>query len=223
MTHLLHRLRCWVFVGCWLAAMTTHAQRTLIYAGALIDGVAETPRSNVTVIIEKGKIAALEAGFTNAKPGDNVIDLKKKFVLPGLMDMHTHLSGQTEKAGYLKRFQMYPPDAALAATPFLKATLLSGFTTVRDLGAGDFVDFALRNAVQRGDGLLRKVIKPACSSRSARMPACFVTAAMRWSFNTWSKPACRPWPRSKRQRITPRSCSASSNNSARSKPASLRT
>lgn len=137
-------------VGMIIAAQL-FAQRTLIHAGALIDGVAETPRSNVTLVIEKGKITSVDAGFTNAKPGDNVLDLKKKFVLPGLMDMHTHLSGQTEKAGYLKRFQMYPPDVALAATQFLKATLLSGFTTVRDLGASDFVDFALRSAVQRGD------------------------------------------------------------------------
>ncbi len=136
---------------CMFIAAPGFAQRTLIHAGALIDGVAETSRGNVTLVIAKGKITSVDAGFTSAKPGDNVLDLKKKFVLPGLMDMHTHLSGQTEKAGYLKRFQMYPPDAALAATQFLKATLMSGFTTVRDLGASDFVDFALRNAVQRGD------------------------------------------------------------------------
>ena len=136
---------------CMIITANAFAQRTLIHAGALIDGVAETPRGNVTLVIEKGKITSVEAGFTSAKPGDNVLDLKKKFVLPGLMDMHTHLSGQTEKAGYLKRFQMYPPDVALAATQFLKATLMSGFTTVRDLGASDFVDLALRNAVQRGD------------------------------------------------------------------------
>lgn len=145
------RLRVLSFIACWLVAAPTFAQRTLIHAGALIDGVAEAPRRDVTLVVEKGKITGVEAGFTSAKPGDNVIDLKNKFVLPGLMDMHTHLSGQTEKAGYLKRFQMYPPDAALAATPYLKTTLLSGFTTVRDLGGSDFVDLALRNAVNRGD------------------------------------------------------------------------
>jgi imidazolonepropionase-like amidohydrolase len=134
--------------------MSSHnswAQRTLVHAGTLIDGVANTPRTNVTVVIEKGRISALEAGFVAPRDNDTVIDLKKHFVLPGLMDMHTHLSGQTEKAGYLKRFQLYPADVALIATQYLKATLMAGFTTVRDLGGGEGVDIALRNAVNRGD------------------------------------------------------------------------
>jgi imidazolonepropionase-like amidohydrolase len=67
------------------------------------------------------------------------------------MDMHTHLSGQTEKAGYLKRFQLYPADFALRATQYLKSTLMAGFTTVRDLGGSEGVDLALRDAVHRGD------------------------------------------------------------------------
>ncbi len=128
-----------------------HAQRTLIHAGTLIDGASDSPRTNVTLVIANGKIAALEPGFS--KPGDNdtAYDFKKKFVLPGLMDMHTHLSGQTEKAGYLKRFQLYPADNALTAIQYLKNTMLAGFTTVRDLGGSEGVDLALRNAVNRGD------------------------------------------------------------------------
>lgn len=128
-----------------------YAQRTLIHAGTLIDGVSQAPRTNVTLIVEHGKITALASGFSNPGAGDAVYDLKRKFVLPGLMDMHTHLSGQTEKAGYLKRFQLYPADRALIATQFLKNTLLAGFTTVRDLGGGEGVDLALRDAINRGD------------------------------------------------------------------------
>jgi imidazolonepropionase-like amidohydrolase len=127
------------------------AQRTLIQAGALIDGVSESSRTNVTVVIENGKIAAIESGFSAPRKDDTVYDCKKRVVLPGLMDMHTHLSGQTEKAGYLKRFQLYPADNALIATQYLKNTLMAGFTTVRDLGGGEGVDLALRNAVNRGD------------------------------------------------------------------------
>jgi imidazolonepropionase-like amidohydrolase len=131
--------------------LSVHAQRTLVHAGCLIDGVSDSPRTNVTVIIEKGKFTAIEKGFTAPSSGDQVIDLKNKFVLPGLMDMHTHLASQTEKAGYLKRFQLYPADFALIATQYLKATLMAGFTTVRDLGGAEGVDLALRNAVNRGD------------------------------------------------------------------------
>lgn len=127
------------------------AQRTLIHAGTLLDGISEQPLSNVTLVITAGHLRALEKGFLPAQGNDTVIDLKDKFVLPGLMDMHTHLAGQTEKGGYLKRFQLYPADQALAATPYLKQTLLAGFTTVRDLGAGEGVDLALRDAVNRGD------------------------------------------------------------------------
>lgn len=127
------------------------AQRTLVHTGTLIDGISDKVQNNITLVVEKGRIAALEKGFTAAKPNDTIIDLKNKFVLPGLMDMHTHLSGQTEKAGYLKRFQLYPAEQALAATQYLKNTLMAGFTTVRDLGGGEGVDLALRNAVNRGD------------------------------------------------------------------------
>lgn len=143
---------CSVVVTFMVAiAGPARAQRTLVHAGALIDGISDKAQNNVTLVVEKGRIAAIENGFTAARANDTVIDLKNKVVLPGLMDMHTHLSGQTEKAGYLKRFQLYPPEQALVATQYLKNTLMAGFTTVRDLGGSEGVDLALRNAVNRGD------------------------------------------------------------------------
>lgn len=149
-----------VRMGCFCGLITllvsgiagpTLAQRTLVHAGTLIDGISDNVQKNVTLVVEKGRLVAIEKGFTAARANDTVIDLQKKFVLPGLMDMHTHLSEQTEKAGYLKRFQLYPPERALAATQYLKNTLLAGFTTVRDVGGSEGVDLALRNAVNRGD------------------------------------------------------------------------
>jgi len=148
----------WLMNLCRIIAITfflliehAYAQRTLVHAGVIIDGISDTPRTQVTLSIEKGRITAIEKGFIAARANDTVIDLKRQHVLPGLMDMHTHLAGQTEKAGYLKRFQLYPADFALIATQYLKATLMNGFTTVRDLGGSEGVDLALRNAVNRGD------------------------------------------------------------------------
>ncbi len=146
----LKNLLC-VLAIIFFTPLSVNAQRTLVHAGYLIDGISDLPRTNVTVIIENGKIAVIETGFAKPLATDAVIDLKKKFVLPGLMDMHTHLASQTEKAGYLRRFQLYPADNALIATQYLKTTLLSGFTTVRDVGGAEGVDIALRNAVNRGD------------------------------------------------------------------------
>lgn len=140
-----------LFIALLLLPGTLFAQRTLIHAGHLIDGVANAPKSQQTLIIENGRITAIQPGFVAAGDGDEVIDLSQKFVLPGLMDMHTHLSGETEKGGYIRRFQQYPAESALQALRFLRITLMSGFTTVRDVGAGGLVDLALRDAVNRGD------------------------------------------------------------------------
>lgn len=155
MTHIRTCLRLAVglcVVAVWmLTPARCWAQRTIIHAGHLIDGVSDQPRQNVSVVIENGKITAIQNGFTGGGSNDSVIDLKNKYVLPGLIDMHTHLTSQTEKAGYIKRFQLYPADVALIATNYLKTTLMAGFTTVRDVGGNEGVDIALRNAVNRGD------------------------------------------------------------------------
>lgn len=127
------------------------AQRTVIHAGTLIDGAAEQPVGAATIIIEGGKITGVQRGHVNARGDDRVIDLKNKTVMPGFIDMHTHLTSQTEKGGYIKRFQLYPAERALIATKYLRTTLMAGFTSVRDVGGSESIDLALRNAVRRGD------------------------------------------------------------------------
>jgi len=80
---------------------------------------------------------------------DKTIDLKSKTVMPGLMDMHVHLEEETKKGGYADRFIENPEDIAFEAARFAQITLMSGFTTVRDLG-GTGVNIALRNAINKG-------------------------------------------------------------------------
>ena len=134
-----------------LAVLFTAAQaKTLIHAGRLIDGRADTPRKTVTITIEGDRIASVADGFAAPAVGDTVIDLKTATVLPGLMDMHVHITGEQSPASYTEGFFLNPADQALRSTVYAKRTLLAGFTTVRDLGAPDKLNLALRDAIAKG-------------------------------------------------------------------------
>lgn len=126
-----------------------YGQKTYIWCGTLIDGISNEPRKEMTVVIEKNKIVAVEKGF--AKPGstDKSIDLKNKTVTPGWMDMHVHMEVETNPNAYLERFTLNPPDLAFNAVGIAERTLMAGFTTVRDLG-GTGVNVSLRNAINNG-------------------------------------------------------------------------
>ena len=125
------------------------AQRTVIHCGNLIDGKANDVQTQMTIVVEGNKIISIEKGFTKPGSSDKLIDLSKKTVLPGLVDMHVHLEGETNKDQNLQRFTLNDADIAFRSTVFAKKTLLAGFTTVRDLG-GSGVNIALRNAINQG-------------------------------------------------------------------------
>ncbi len=146
------RLPCRLLVtGAALLAATLAPAKTLIHAGSLIDGRADTVRKAVTLTVEGDRITGLTDGYTAPAAGDTVIDLKNATVLPGLMDMHVHITGeQSGQAGYAERFYLNPADAALRATTYARKTLLAGFTTVRDCGAGDKLNLAMRDAIAKG-------------------------------------------------------------------------
>ena len=110
------------------------AQRTIIHCGYLIDGKANDAQPQMTIVIEGDKIIAVSKGFTAKAIDDTLIDLSKKTVMPGLIDMHVHLESETTKDQPLQRFTFNEADIAFRSTVFAKRTLLAGFTTVRDLG-----------------------------------------------------------------------------------------
>jgi imidazolonepropionase-like amidohydrolase len=128
---------------------TLQAQQTLIHCGNLIDGKSSEVQGHMTIFIEGNKIVKLEKGFSSAKPQDVIIDLSKKTVLPGLIDMHVHLEEETNEDSDLQQFTLNDADLAFNSSLFAKRTLMAGFTTVRDLG-GVGVNIALRNAINRG-------------------------------------------------------------------------
>jgi imidazolonepropionase-like amidohydrolase len=83
-----------VLTGAVLLSATLVHARTLIHAGSLIDGRADTVRHAVTVVVKSDRITAISDGYTAPAAGDTVVDLKNATVMPGLMDMHVHLTGE---------------------------------------------------------------------------------------------------------------------------------
>ncbi|MFN8290907.1 MAG: amidohydrolase family protein [Chitinophagaceae bacterium] len=132
-----------------LILVNLSAQKTYIWCGTLIDGLSDQPKKNMTIVIERNKITAVEAGFSVPGQADQAIDLKNKTVTPGWIDMHVHLEQETRKGAVADKFIENPADVAFESVNYAKVTLMAGFTTVRDLG-GTGVNIALRNAVNKG-------------------------------------------------------------------------
>jgi imidazolonepropionase-like amidohydrolase len=129
---------------------TSLSAATLIYAARLIDGSSPQPLSNVTLKIENGRITEIVQGFVPPAPADKLIDLRAYTVLPGLMDMHTHLMSQHSKDSYTEKFFLDEADYALRSTVYARKTLMAGFTTVRELGDNGVNSVALRKAISEG-------------------------------------------------------------------------
>ena len=140
-------------LACLLAGICS-GQKTYIWCGTLIDGITNEPKKNMTIVVEKNKIAAVENGFLKAGATDpsaplRIIDLKTKTVTPGWIDMHVHVESETKKGAVADRFILNPADVAFESLKYMNVTLMAGFTTVRDLG-GSGVNISLRNAINKG-------------------------------------------------------------------------
>ena len=130
---------------------TSSVADTLIHAGKAFTGTSSTLLEKVTIVVDGNKIKAIQKGFVEAGEGDEVIDLKGHTVMPGLMDMHVHLSSQHGgPQTYLERFSLNEADYALRGANYALVTLEAGFTTVRNLGDSYNETIALRNAISKG-------------------------------------------------------------------------
>ncbi|MCU0399642.1 MAG: amidohydrolase family protein [Algoriphagus sp.] len=132
-----------------LISLGVFAQKTYIHAGRLIDVKAQKVLTEQTIVVEGDRIVSVNAGYQNPTKGDKVVDLKNSTVMPGLMDMHVHIENQTSPTRYVDGFRDNEADVAYKALPYAHVTLMSGFTTVRDMG-GTGVNIALRNAITSG-------------------------------------------------------------------------
>ncbi len=151
MTHLVRFLLAALLA---VPAIACAAPETLLLqAGQLLDHPGQRPRGASTVVVEGGKIVAVRDGHVgvDAYPGARVIDLRDKFVLPGLIDSHVHLTSDVAgNEGVLAAVTVNLPMFAYEAQMNARKTLGAGFTTVRNLGDGHGITLALRDAVAKG-------------------------------------------------------------------------
>lgn len=144
---------------CFAAAATTEplpstpvtTPVTAVKAGRLIDVAAGRVREDQVILVQGGRITAVgPAASTPVPAGATVIDLSGKTVLPGLVDTHTHVTSDPTTRPY-HGYGISHPRRALAGARFARETLLSGVTTIRDVGASAYIDVALRDAIRAGD------------------------------------------------------------------------
>jgi imidazolonepropionase-like amidohydrolase len=132
------------------SAQTAAPQRTLIRAGHLLDVHAGKTLDAQTIVVSGDRIVSIAAtASTPASPTDTVIDLGSLTVLPGLIDVHTHLTSNPDFDPFKEVTDTDAKDA-ISGVVNARTTLLAGFTTVRNVGASGFVDVDLRDAIDAG-------------------------------------------------------------------------
>jgi imidazolonepropionase-like amidohydrolase len=137
-------------------ALTANAQspapkRTVIRAGRVLNVRTGELKANQAIVIEGDKISQIASSSeVKAAAGDTTIDLPDATVLPGLIDMHTHLTFDLNSLGY-QGLSISTAREALHGARNARRTLEAGFTTVRNVGAKDYADIALRDAINDGD------------------------------------------------------------------------
>ncbi|MGA9583257.1 MAG: amidohydrolase family protein [Allosphingosinicella sp.] len=142
------RLRLLACLGL-LAAAPASAETVVVHAGRLITDASKPASGPSTIIVTDGRITAVDAGLNPAPAGARLVDLSGKTVLPGLIDMHVHLSG--DPGGDFRDEAVDPNEwATLVGAKNARITALAGFTTVRDLGSPPLVGFALRRGTAEG-------------------------------------------------------------------------
>jgi imidazolonepropionase-like amidohydrolase len=126
------------------------AQDYYLHCGKVLDVQSGSISNNQTIVVSKTKIIKITDGFLpKVNPDDIEIDLKNKFILPGLIDLHVHIDHETNARSYISGYVDNEADVAFEAARYAEITLMAGFTTVRDLG-GSGVNISLRKAINKG-------------------------------------------------------------------------
>ncbi len=147
-----------VGIAITASAQAPTPKRTVVRAGHVLNVRTGELRSNQTIVIEGDKISQIApSSEVKAAAGDTTIDLPDATLLPGLIDMHTHLTFELSSLSY-EGLKISTAREALHGARNARRTLEAGFTTVRNLGAKDYADTALRDAINDGDVIGPRII-----------------------------------------------------------------
>ncbi len=135
-------------LASWPVLAAEGPVRVAVKAAHLIDGKTDRVLSPAVVLIEDGRIVQVGAALS-VPAGAKVLDLGQATLLPGLIDVHVHLTGVPENSGYKGLGVSVPREALYGASNALK-TLMAGFTSARNVAAGGYSDVALREAIDAG-------------------------------------------------------------------------
>lgn len=122
----------------------------VLHCPAMIDVLNARRVGPHSIVIENDRIKDVRPGRAEIAGAEVHEAPVGSTCLPGLMDMHTHLTQQTNPQRYAEGFRLNPADFALRSVGYAEATLMAGFTTVRDLGDRDGLSISLRNAINQG-------------------------------------------------------------------------
>jgi len=137
-------------MSLFLTASALAGELTVIKAGTLFDSKTGRVTRNAVIVVEDDKIVALGDSGTTIPDDATILDLSDSFVLPGVMDMHTHIVSNLDNYFFAGYFQS-PHRATIGGVVNAEKTLLAGFTTIRNVGASDYADVAIRNAIDAGE------------------------------------------------------------------------
>jgi imidazolonepropionase-like amidohydrolase len=152
-----------VLIALAAMAITANAQapvpkRTVLRAGRVLNVRTGELKANQAIVIEADKIVKIApSSEVTAAAGDTTIDLPDATVLPGLIDMHTHLTFELSSLSY-EGLKISTAREALHGARNARRTLEAGFTTVRNVGAKDYADIALRDAINDGDVIGPRIV-----------------------------------------------------------------